>query len=214
MGLAPGLVTGWPVAGALLTGGSSSRMGFDKALIPVDGQPNAARLAAVLRLVCDGPLVEVGPGRSGLPAVLEQPRGSGPLAATAAGAEALGRLGWAGPVVVVACDLPFLSTEALSAVVSWPGGRSVVPRWQGRWQPLCARWSAGDLELAARLVAEGQRSMQALLRSCEFDAFDADGQAPGTAASGWCPSAWQDVDTPADLRRLGLEYPRPSGEGA
>lgn len=56
------------VGGALLTGGASRRMGFDKALVEVDGLPNALRLARALAEVAS-PLVEVGPGYSGLEAV-------------------------------------------------------------------------------------------------------------------------------------------------
>ena len=68
------------IGGLLLTGGASRRMGTDKALIEVDGQRLVDRAAAVLGAVAD-PVIEVGPGWSELPAVREDPPGSGPLAA-------------------------------------------------------------------------------------------------------------------------------------
>nr|MDP9020189.1 NTP transferase domain-containing protein [Actinomycetota bacterium] len=58
------------VAGLLLTGGASRRMGRDKALLAVHGLPLAQRTAGVLAAVV-APVLEVGPGRSTLPAVQE-----------------------------------------------------------------------------------------------------------------------------------------------
>ena len=77
------------MAGVLLTGGASRRMGVDKARIVVNGETLAARSARVLASVCD-PVVEVGSGVSGLPAVQEEPSGAGPLVAMLAGVGALG----------------------------------------------------------------------------------------------------------------------------
>lgn len=193
-----------PAGGVLLTGGASRRMGFDKALLEVGGRANAARLAAVLSEAVSGPLIEVGPGVSGLVPVRESPPGAGPLAALVAGADGLARAGWQGPVIVVACDLPLLSASALATVAGWPGAASVVPIWQGQYQPLCARWSATDLDVARRLVSEGTRSMQALLEACSFSELG-----PGQWGPGAGPEQLADVDTPEDVARLGLAPPPP-----
>ena len=143
---------GPPVAGILLTGGTSRRMGFDKASIPIGGVPCAERVAKVLRAVV-AHAVEVGPGTSGLPAVREEPPGGGPLVAVCAGARVLEESGSSRPALVVACDLPLVIESVLRTLADWPGSRSVVPMIGGRPQPLCARWSAQDLEAAADLVA-------------------------------------------------------------
>jgi molybdopterin-guanine dinucleotide biosynthesis protein A len=68
------------VAAILLTGGKSRRMGHDKSQLIVVGSTLAVRTARLLRLVVET-AVEVGPGVSGLPTTLEEPPGSGPLAA-------------------------------------------------------------------------------------------------------------------------------------
>jgi hypothetical protein len=52
-------------------------MGTDKALLIVEGEPLASRLGHILSLVAQ-PVVEVGPGWSGLDTVRENPSGSGP----------------------------------------------------------------------------------------------------------------------------------------
>lgn len=192
-----------PVAGVLLSGGASRRMGFDKALLPVGGLPNAARLGGLLARALGGPVVEVGPGHSGLASVSERPVGGGPLVALVAGAVALRqRHHWAGAVLVVACDLPLLSAATVTALAGWPGERSAVPLWDGRHQPLCARWSASDLLAAEVLVGEGRRSMQALLDVADFTEVAPQAWAPGTGGD-----ELADVDGPEDLSRWGLSPP-------
>lgn len=184
-------------AGILLTGGRSRRMGRDKASLPVGGATLAERTAAILSRRCS-PAVEVGPGHSGLRSVTEDRPGEGPLAAVVAGWVALQDEGWRGPVVVVATDLPMLTDRFVTWIAGRPGDRSVVPVASGRVQPLCARYSPADLDLARSLVLGGHRSMRALI-----DAADAERvgeQEWGEAAGG--ADVLADVDTPADLRRV------------
>jgi molybdenum cofactor guanylyltransferase len=186
------------VAGILLTGGASRRMGFDKALLSVEGTPNAVRLAGVLKAVA-APVVEVGPGVSGLPSVQETPAGAGPLVAICAGGRQLRSLGHDGPVLVLACDLPFMNSDVLAQLGAWPGRGSVVPLVAGRAQPLCARWSPEDMAVVGTLVQAGERSMRSLLaRAAVTFAGEREWAAPGA----W--RAFADVDSPADLEALGL----------
>jgi len=194
---------GPPVAGILLTGGTSRRMGFDKASIPIGGVPCAARVAKVLRAVV-AHAVEVGPGISGLPAVLEEPPGGGPLVALCAGARALGEAGGASSALVLACDLPLITETVLRTLANWHGRHSVVPIIDGRPQPLFARWSFQDLEAAADLVAAGMRSMQSLLDRQDVEMVTED-RWPGQVDR----RAFRDVDTPADLERLALCWDTP-----
>ncbi len=176
-------------AGILLTGGASTRMGRDKATILVDGVPLAARTARQLAAVLS-PCVEVGPGVSGLRAVQEEPPGAGPLAAVAAGALALPG---ESPALVIACDLPRLDARVLRWLVDHAGTGSVVPVWEGRTQPLCARWTAAALAYAVELVESGARSMQALL-----DAPDVELVAPPADLA----ATLADVDTPEELAQI------------
>lgn len=152
-------------------------MGRDKASL------FAADLAAVLSAVFPRSY-EVGPGRTTLPTVRDP--GVGPLGALAAAAPLVAGL----DVVVVACDMPFVTPELLSLLAASPG--TAVPVAEGRAQTLCARYAAADVARAPALVEAGARAMRALLDDADV-AWLAD-----------LPFDFADVDTPEDLERLGL----------
>jgi molybdopterin-guanine dinucleotide biosynthesis protein A len=180
-------------AGVLLTGGASRRMATDKATIVWRDETLAARAARVRTEVCD-PVVEIGPGVSGLRYGREEPAGSGPLAALVAGGRMLG----AGlPIVLLACDLPFVDAPVLRLLADWPGTGTVVPVVDGRLQYACARYGADAIERAERALAAGDRSLRAAAADCD-ELSEAAWMTVGP------PHAFADVDTPADLLRLGL----------
>ena len=150
------------IAGLLLTGGASRRMGVDKADLVVGGVRLADRAAAVLSEVCAVAL-EVGPGWSSLDRVREEPPGTGPLAAVATGGRSLRGRGHDGPALVLAVDMPNVEEPLLRFLATFSGTGTVVPFVGGHPQPLCARYSAEALATAERLAANGETSMRALL---------------------------------------------------
>lgn len=192
------VANGNAVAALLLSGGASRRMGRDKTQLVHEGRTLARRTADLLAAV-SATALEVGPGRSGLEFLEEEPAGEGPLAAIAAGRGALRRRGHDGPALVVACDMPFLTRDYLAFLVAFDAESSVVPVVEGRVQPLCARWSRADLDAASAHFAQGDRSLRFLAET------------PGVVLleeSQWRAHASRrlfiDVDTPEDARRCGL----------
>lgn len=186
------------VAALLLTGGKSRRLGEDKSQLIVEGTTLAVRTATLLRLVVET-AIEVGPGVSGLPTKLEEPPGSGPLAALVAGRLALRDLGHDGSALAIACDLPLLSESLLRLLVEWDSTYSVLPVVHGRPQPLCARWSAIDLDAAGLMFAQGERSLKLLCAQSDVVLL---GETDwGVVAA---EEQFSDVDTADDLERLGL----------
>ncbi len=172
-------------------------MGTDKAGLVVDGETLAARAARVLAAACD-PVIEVGAGVSGLPAVQEDPPGSGPLVALLAG---VGALGDPRAVVLLACDLPFVEPPLLRLLVEWPGLGTVIPVVGGRVQYACARYGAAALDDATDALRAGVTSLRGMAGAdCEY-----------LTAAQWgdvaSERAFADVDTPGDLERLGLGRP-------
>ncbi len=193
---------GEPVYGMVLTGGSSRRMGRDKATLEVGGVPLARRVADALG-TATSLAIEVGPGTSDLPNVTEEPPGSGPLAAVVAGWEELvRRTGEKQPAVVLSCDLPAVTPRLVAWLAGRPGGASVVPVLDGVPQPLCARWAVADLERARAQLAAGERSLQLVFGpGTEFVTEDDVEEAVGLRLA-------RDVDTPGDLARLALAPPQ------
>jgi molybdopterin-guanine dinucleotide biosynthesis protein A len=186
-------------AGLLLTGGASRRLGQDKAALVLPGgtEPLARRSGRLLAEVTQ-PALEVGPGQSGLPALLEDPPGGGPLLALAAGTRRLRTLGWTGSAVVIATDLPLLTRGFLAWLAGHPSSLSVVPVLGGVPQTLCARYAPKDLDRAVELAAAGRRALRDLLDGS--DALLAGPEVWGPAAGD--PEALFDVDTPEDLARV------------
>ena len=166
-----------------------------------DGESLADRSARVLSTACD-PVLEVGPGVSTLPAIQEDPAGEGPLVAMIDGERALRESGHQGPVLVLAVDLPFVDTSLLAWLASHPSRTTVVPRAGGTVQTLCARYAPEAFGVAAALVANGERSLRALLEALTVTYVDEDEW--GAVAD---PRAFEDVDTPSDAARAGLQTP-------
>lgn len=189
------------VGGVLLTGGASTRLGAPKALLDAHGERLVDRTARVLSEVA-APVVEVGPGYGALPATREDPPGEGPLAGLAAGAAWLEAARWRGAFLVVAVDLPSLSVELLRWLADRPGDTTVVPTVDGRAQPLCARYASETGARAATLLADGERSMRALLAATAPEYVDVDAWGAVTSAG-----VFADVDTKADADRAGLAMP-------
>jgi molybdopterin-guanine dinucleotide biosynthesis protein A len=181
------------VAGVLLTGGASSRLGVDKATLVIDGETLAVRAAGVLASVCD-PVIEVGAGASGLRSTREDPPGGGPLAALVAGAEALGTL----PVVLLACDMPFVDAPLLRLLAEWPGDGTVVPVADGRFQYACARYGARSIDEAVAALRRGPAGLKHATDTTTTYLHDEwRAVAP--------PHAFADLDTPTDLERFGFD---------
>jgi molybdopterin-guanine dinucleotide biosynthesis protein A len=158
----------------------------------------ATRLAAVCEIV-----IEVGPGVTTRPRVSEQPAGAGPLAALAAGAVALREIDWDSNALLFAVDLPNVGVPLLELRRDWPGAPTVVPEAVGRLQPVCARYGPAALLAASSLVTGGVRALHALLDVVEYDVVS-----EPTWRQTAPPDAFEDVDTPEDATRLGIDLTR------
>jgi molybdopterin-guanine dinucleotide biosynthesis protein A len=170
------------VAGAVLCGGASTRMGQDKATLVVEGRPLAARSISALREAGAGPIVCVGGDPHllhplGVPVVADQWPGQGPLGGilTALGATAADPIAQssASVTVVLACDLLGVDAAVVerlaAALVAHPEALVAVAvandetledeHGQGARQWLHAAWRADARMLLQAAFDRGVRSI-------------------------------------------------------
>jgi molybdopterin-guanine dinucleotide biosynthesis protein A len=133
---------------AVLAGGASRRLGQDKPCAELAGAPLIARPLAAARAGGLEAIVVAKPGTR-LPqieadVVLEPAEPSHPLCGVLAALRHALRRPRPPAVLVVACDMPFVT----GGLLSWLAGRrgAVVAHADGRPQPLLARWPAAAVK--------------------------------------------------------------------
>ena len=169
----------------ILAGGRSSRMGMSKALLPFDGEPLIAHLVNRIAPLFSELIVVGAPGQD-LPTtqariVRDDVAYQGPLAGIAYGLRSL-----VGPsAFVTSTDAGFLKQELVAHLISRLGGNeAVVPRWEGRLQPLVAVYSRRVLGSIEAQLAEGDLTLLHLfdrlkpvyVDDSEIRRFDPDGE--------------------------------------
>lgn len=148
------------LSGILLAGGRGRRMGRDKALLEIEGEPLALRALRVLEDACDDVVVASGDGRRlaalGRRQVADPMPGAGPLAGLVAGLEAARH----DLAAVLAVDLVAADAGVLRALArAWEGEAAVVPVVDGRAQPLHAVWARAAAPALRRRLETGERSV-------------------------------------------------------
>jgi molybdopterin-guanine dinucleotide biosynthesis protein A len=134
----------------------------DKATIDFGGVGLAVRVARALTAVAY-PVLTVGhEAGTGLETV-DDPR-EGPLIAFVKGVEALRARGHNGPVLLCACDIPFVHPALLAYIAASLGEFDAAIPWvRGREQPLAACYAPSAVALARWLVADEADAMRDLL---------------------------------------------------
>jgi molybdopterin-guanine dinucleotide biosynthesis protein A len=157
------------VEGFILVGGASSRMGADKSQLVLEGQTTVSRIIESLRPVTSKVSL-VGTSTdatsSSLPSIPDLQERWGPLG----GIEAALQACETESCLVVACDLPFLTSELFAYLLRLSNEPSrsfdaVVPlQSDGRPQPLCAVYKRAPCLMATeKSIALGEHSPRAML---------------------------------------------------
>lgn len=191
-----------PPIAVILAGGASSRMGRDKADVPIGGVASLDRVLAAAGAVLDEVEV-VGGGRPGARADLIA--GGGPVQAVVSAMRA-----WPGrDLVVLPCDVPFVSPDlvaALAAPVEAPRDARVLR--QGGWpQALCAQYTARARTPFEAALAADQRAIRRVVAALDVEWLDERDLDATTRAGA------RDFDTPGDLAAL-LRAVGSVGDGA
>jgi molybdenum cofactor guanylyltransferase len=191
------------LAGVVLAGGESRRMGRDKANLPFPGLSGGAggttmieHVVGILRQRCEPVLVMAAQGQP-LPAlqvriIRDESRGLGPLPATARALHAAAEAG-ARFAFVCAVDMPLLDIELIDDLAqrAVETNAEVVLPWDGRDHFLAAVYRTDLADRADALVAAGERKMRALVDVSDTQRIVTSDSRPLT-----------NVNSDADLRAL------------
>ncbi len=157
------------VSGFVLAGGRSTRMGRDKALLPIGGSTMVEHIASKV-LAATGNVTLIGPPERyqslGYPVISDRLEGCGPLGGvfTALGAT---RTDWN---LIVACDMPDLTVQFLEDLMAVPRGSEaevVVPQTAAGLDPLCALYHRRCKAAAEAAIRRKLFKMQTFVSSLE-----------------------------------------------
>jgi molybdopterin-guanine dinucleotide biosynthesis protein MobB len=186
-----------PVYAGLLIGGASTRMGSAKHLLRIEERTWLERTVERLHGAAAETVLlgrgEVPASLAGLRRLADVPEASGPMAGLLSAMRWAPRASW----LIVACDLPQLSREAVDWLLGCrqPGRWAVLPRLAGggHLEPLLALYDFRARTLLERLAAAGCFRMADIARSASVAT---PAPPPGLAV------AWTNVNCPGDLAGL------------
>jgi len=173
------------IAGFILAGGESTRMGRDKALLELGGEALIVRTARLVESVAGGATVigDSGAYRAlGLRTIGDDWPGAGPLGGIATALRASSAR-WS---LVVACDLPYLTKPWLDYAIGRAfasRAEAVVPMSALGAEPLCAIYHERAETAIRAALAQGTRKVTEALKNlsvetiepAEWKAFDSEG---------------------------------------
>lgn len=181
------------VAGVVLAGGGSRRMGRTKALVEIDGVAMGDRVLAALDTAGCDPLLVYGGDPDELrvlaaPVVADRYPGEGPVGGVLGALEHLGES--VGRALVVACDLPDIGADVLDPLLAadLEHGHVAVASTD-RAEPMCAVWSRRSRPIVRAAFDDGERALHRVLE--RLDVVDV--PVP--------PAGLRNVNTPDDLVR-------------
>ena len=181
---------------AVLAGGQSARMGWDKASLLLDGVPLLKVMTDRAASCADEVLVVGRAGFPGLAGVRFVPDLGGPPSSMrglhAALTHARGEF-----VLLLPCDMPFFDVGLVEHMKGLrPGADVILPYPGGRCEPLCALYRASLAVRAGALLEEGRLKLRSLLEGPELHVrLVAEGGYP------FAEDAFFNINTPEDYCR-------------
>jgi molybdenum cofactor guanylyltransferase len=183
------------VAGFVLAGGKSTRMGSDKAFVMLDGRTLLERALELTRSVANDVRVvgETEKFAALAPVVEDVFRECGPLG----GIHAALRASAAELNLMLAVDVPFVPAALLRYLVARARGSdaiATVPRAAG-WQPLCAVYRREFGDVAEKALRSGRYRINALFAEVRVQAIEEE----ELALAGFAASSFRNLNTPEEL---------------
>ena len=184
-------------AAFVLAGGKSSRMGTDKAFLEFNGRGLLTRALDLARSITPNVSIVGAPAKFAAfaPAIDDIFPGCGPLG----GIHAALRSSTRELNLILAVDLPFLSTEFLRYLTSRAQSSkavATVPKSANHWQPLCAVYRAEFAEAAEQTLRSGKYKIDPLFRNLDVQTLDE----AELISAGFSPDLFRNLNTPEDVR--------------
>jgi molybdopterin-guanine dinucleotide biosynthesis protein A len=185
------------VSAFVLAGGQSSRMGADKAFVPLDGQSLLIRALNLAASVA--PKVQILGSKSKFGGHGEVVEDEFPDHGPLGGIHAALRHSSSELNLILAVDMPFVERRFLHHLVREAQERTAVvtvPRVGGQWQPLCAIYRRHFAELAHDALREGCNRIDALFGETTLHVLE-ESELEG---KGFSAEMFRNLNTPEDLR--------------
>jgi molybdenum cofactor guanylyltransferase len=155
------------ITAVILAGGKSLRMGTDKGLLDFRGGKmighvlrNAVSVARHVIIVSSNPAYN----ETGYAVVRDVYKNCGPLGGVHAGM-VNSKTEW---ILVIGCDLPFVTAEFLSFLVAnLPASGALVPLHGDLAEPLCALYHTSLIPEIEKLLVNGELKMQNALKKLD-----------------------------------------------
>jgi len=196
-------VTARVVYGLVLAGGKSRRMGQDKALLQRGDESQLAYAVGVLEKCVDRVFVSTRADqkddeeRRRFEQIVDRYDDIGPVAGILSALEEHPKVDW----LIVACDLPNISTQTIQSLLDEPKGEQLFTAYSSSYdglpEPLCAVYHEGCYENVRRFVDDGINCPRKILIRSETRLL--------TQAH---PTALDNVNTPDDLQSSILQESR------
>jgi len=187
-------------SGAILAGGQSRRMGFNKAFLELEGSTVIARAAHVMTAVFSSPAIIANDttlyGHLGLPVYPDIIKDAGSL-----GGIYTALYHSKDYAFVVACDMPWLDPGCVRRVLDNVDGEDcVIPFISGRLHPMHAAWSKGCMNEIEAMINQGNLRINDLLKRLKIKRLTEEyfGGLP-------IERSVENVNTRQDLERTGLD---------
>ncbi|MEM9142333.1 MAG: molybdenum cofactor guanylyltransferase [Bacteroidota bacterium] len=149
--------------GLVLSGGKSTRMGKDKGRIIYHKRPHREHLYHLLDTVCERTFVSIRPEqKEEIPArfnrILDQDHHGGPFNGILSAHMRFPTAAW----LVLACDLPFMDTDALEQLIlardTMAMATALTLKEDPLPEPMCAIWEPKALDVAQNYLNRGNGS--------------------------------------------------------
>jgi molybdopterin-guanine dinucleotide biosynthesis protein A len=186
------------VTGVILAGGKSSRMGKNKARLPLHGKPLiehvAQRLSKIFKCVLISIRAEENYPDLKFPKILDLYPDHGPLGGILSVLES-----GESKIFCAGCDMPFVNERLIEHLCSISADNdAVIPVWENRMQVLHAVYSASIRTILKEAITSKQLRLMDSLKSCRVRYLSED-EVRQFDSSGL---SFRNVNTPEDYEQL------------